>query len=216
MDTTTLKARSRDQVGTRITRKLRAEGEIPAIVYGHGEAPEAIALSLHDVEVALAHGARTLEVAMGRKKSQFLIKAIQYDHLGATPIHLDLARVALDERVRVRVGIELRGTPKGVADGGVLEQHLADIEVECLVTQIPDTLHPLVSELELGASLLVKDIELPDGVQVTGDPEERVATVRAIAEEEEVEATDEEVGDTSEPERIGRVRKDEPEADKKK
>jgi large subunit ribosomal protein L25 len=153
-----------------------------------------------------------LQVKLGRREKQYLIKEVQYDYLDHTPIHLDLARVDLDERVKVRVGIELRGVPKGVSEGGVLDQHLADLEVECLVTEIPDTLHPIVLELGLEESLLVKDLELPSGVVALADPEERVATVKPLLvtpEPEEAEAAEEPAAETEEPQVIGRVRKEE-------
>jgi large subunit ribosomal protein L25 len=209
METTTLTGENRNSVGTRASRALRERGKLPAVIYGHGETPESVALILHDVMVALSHGARTLEVDVNGKSGQYLIKEVQYDYMNHTPIHLDLTRVDLHERVKVRVGIELRGVPKGVSEGGTLDLHMADLEVECLVSQIPETLHPLVVDLGVGDSLLVKDLELPDGVTATSDGDERVATVRAVMEmEEEAEASEEVEGDSAEPERIGRVRKD--------
>ncbi len=218
METTTLAGENRNSVGTRASRALRECGKLPAVIYGHGEAPESVALVLHDVVVALSRGARTLEVDVNGKASQYLIKEVQYDYLNHTPIHLDLTRVDLHERVTVRVGIELRGVPKGVAEGGTLDLHLADLEVECMVSQIPETLHPLVVDLGVGDSLLVKDLELPDGVTATIDGDERVATVRAVVVEveEEAEASEEAEGDSAEPERIGRVRKDDDAAEGKK
>ncbi len=213
METMTLTAEPRTTSGTREAKLLRASGRVPAVIYGHNEPPESIAFVLRDVERALLHGARTLPVKMGKDTTQYLIKQVQYDHLGTTPIHLDLTRVNLDERVRVNVGVELRGTPKGVSDGGVLDQFIADIEVECLMTAIPGTLHPIVTELGLGEALLIKDLDLPEGVAALADPDDRVAAVRevATATETETEAEEEEEGGTgsAEPERIGRVRKDE-------
>ncbi len=214
MEMITLKGERRKELGTRATKALRATGMIPVIIYGHGEAPETVSLPLHDVMVALAHGARTLQVKRGQTKNQYLIKDVQYDHLGNTPIHIDLTRVDLDERVKVRVGIELRGVPKGVAEGGVLDQYMADLEVECLVTEIPETLHPLVIELGLGDSLFVKDVELPAGVFALAEPDERVATVRTLAEAPEPEVSEEAEEKTGQPEVIGRVRKEEEEGGK--
>ena len=208
MELETLTATKRDERGTRVSRKLRAAGRLPAVIYGHGEDPEHISLGQHDVEVSLAHGARTLGVKLGGKTTQYLIKEVQYDHLDATPIHLDLARVDLDERVKVMVGIELRGVPKGVTEGGVLDQMLQEIEVECRVTDIPDTLHPFVTELLVGDALLVKDLELPPGVTPLADGEDRVAMVKALAIVAEPEAEGEEAEETQQPEMIGRVKKD--------
>ena len=209
MEIVTVKAEPRAALGTRAARALRATGRLPVIIYGHGEKPEMVSLPRHDVEVALTHGARTLEVALSGTTKKYLIKDVQYDHLGHDPIHLDLTRVDLDERVTVRVGVELRGVPKGVSDGGVLDQHLADLGIECLVTEIPETLRPIVTELGLGESLLVKDLEMPAGVVALVDPDDRVATVRALVEAAEPEAAEEAEEATAEPEVIGRVRKEE-------
>ena len=209
MENTTLKGEPRRALGTRAARRLRTTGQVPAVIYGHDQPPEAVSLALHEVELALTHGAHILRVDVAGKTRQYLIKDIQYDYLDQTPIHLDLARVALDERVKVRVGIELRGIPKGISEGGVLDRHIADLEVECLVTDIPATLHPVVTELGLGESLLVKDLELPTGVAVLTDPEDRVATVSTLMvapEVEEVEEVKEEK--EAEPEVIGRARKE--------
>jgi len=213
METTRIQAESRAGLGTRAARAFRKEGRLPAVIYGHNEPPEHVTLPRHELEVAIAHGARTLEVELGGQRKQYLIKEVQYDHLDRTVVHMDLARVDLHERVRVRVGVELRGIPKGAAEGGVLEQVLAEIEVECRVTDIPKTLHPLVSNLGVGDLLLVKDLELPpDVVAVTG-PEERIATVRVPLAQPVAEVTAEAEPVVAEPERIGRIRKEEePEA----
>jgi large subunit ribosomal protein L25 len=208
METVTLNASRRDKIGTKHSRRLRESGKLPAIIYGHGEDPEAIVLPGHEVEVELLHGARVLEVSLEGKTKKFLIKDVQYDYLGTTPIHLDLMRVDLDETVTVRVGIELKGTPKGVSDGGVLDQHLADIEVECLMTNIPDTLTPLVIHLGVGESLLVGDLDLPPGVKALAGADERVASVSMLAEEvEEEEAPAEE--EEAQPEVISKGKKEE-------
>lgn len=217
MEQTTHNAKPRTSLGKRATRKLRETGMLPVVIYGHGEPPESIMLVKHDVELSLAHGARTLTVKMGKATRQYLIKEVQYDHFDQIPIHMDLARVDMDERVTVHVSIELRGVPKGISGGGVLDQQITEIEVECLMSAIPETLHPLVTELELGDSLLVKDLEIPPGVTVLTKPDDRVATITTIAEEIEAEEPVEgEADKTEEPERIGRVRKDEESEEGKK
>jgi large subunit ribosomal protein L25 len=214
METTQIKAERRPHVGTRHARAARNAGRLPAVIYGHGAEPEAISLAAHDVEVALLHGARMLDVEIAGQVAPYLIKEVQYDHLASTPIHLDLVRVNLDEKVQVIVGIELKGTPAGAQEGGIVEQMMADMEVECIITAIPDTLHPSIAHLKVGDSLLVKDIELPPGVVALSDPEDRIATVRlpAAVKDEEAETPEEEGEEkAAEPERIGRERKEEDE-----
>lgn len=212
MESMTLKAAPRQAVGTRVTRRLRESGMIPAIIYGHGEPPVTITLSHRDVEFALDHHQRSLKVDIEGETKQYLIKEVQYDHLGQTPIHLDLARVDLHELVQVVIGIELRGVPKGVTDGGVLDQNLAEIEVECVMTDIPDTLKPLVNHLGVDEFLAVKDLKLPPGVKVLTPGDERVCTVRPLVEEPEVEAEAVEgEEETAEPEVISRGKKEQEE-----
>ncbi|MHC5108290.1 MAG: 50S ribosomal protein L25 [Planctomycetota bacterium] len=210
-DIVTIKASNRNETGTRVTRRLRQQGLLPAIIYGHGEGVETVSLDQHEVEVAIAHGSRIFDVSLGGKTQQCLIKEVQYDYLGTNPVHLDLTRIDVDERVRVTVGIELRGTPKGVGHGGILDQHMAAIEVECIASKIPDTLHPVVSDMEIGQALLVKDLELGEGVTAIPNPDDVVATVQALATATEESETAEPEEGTAEPERIGRVRKDEDE-----
>ncbi|MEE9295422.1 MAG: 50S ribosomal protein L25 [Phycisphaerae bacterium] len=205
MDVPTLQAETRTKLGTKHTRKLRAQGRLPGIIYGHGEAPETFSVSAHDVAMEMEHGARLVELNLGGKANQYLIKEIQYDHLGKDPIHMDLARVDLHERIRVRVVVELRGTPKGIHEGGILDQLLDNIEIECLASEIPQTLHPNVVELDVGDNLLVRDLELPEGVVAISDPEEKIAMVHLLSVAAEAEVKEEEEEASDEPERIGRV-----------
>lgn len=207
METATLKGTRRSKIGTRYARRLRAAGQLPAIIYGHGETPESIALPAHDTLVELHHGARILEVDVEGTKTKYLIKAVQYDHLGTAPVHLDLMRVNLDEEVTVQVGIEPRGTAKGLADGGVLELLLPMIEVRCLVRNIPETIRPNVTDLGVDDSLLIGDLELGEGVEATAAADDKVAIVRLLAEEAEEEEKPE-GEEEAQPEVIGRAKKD--------
>ncbi len=210
-ETVTLSVEPRSVLGTRAARALRADARLPAVIYGHGEAVQAVSMDRHELVVALAHGARTLNVELGGKSQQCLIKEIQYNHFGTLPVHMDLTRVDIHELVRVTVGIEPRGVPIGLSHGGILDQHLGEIEVECLVSDIPSLLRPVVTHLEVDDTLLVKDVELPTGVVAVTRGEDRVMTIHklAAAEEEEPEAAEPEEESSEEPERIGRVRKDE-------
>lgn len=206
MEVPTLKGERRTALGTRETRCLRSTGRLPGIIYGHGETPEPFSVSAHDVAMELQHGARIVALELGGKSNRYLIKEIQYDHMGRDPIHIDLARIDMNERVRVKVAVELRGTPKGLSEGGILDALMDAIEVECLASQIPETLHPSVSHLHLGASLLVKDIELPSGVTAVTDGDEKVAIVHVLATKAAAsESETEEEAGPAEPERIGRV-----------
>lgn len=212
MEVMELIGQPRTSAGTIVARKLRKEGRMPAIIYGRGEDPQSISLTLHEVEVALSHGARMLKLDVAGAANQYLIKEVQYDHLDHTPLHMDLVRISMHEKVQVTVGIELRGVPKGVNEGGVLDQALSEIEIECLPTDIPETLHPLVVNLGLNETLYVRDLQVPPGVTVLTDPDDRVATVRPKVEEpEEGEAEPAAEGEAAQPEVIARGKKEEDE-----
>src|SRR5215510_3399158 len=96
--------------------------------------------SLRKKEVAnhLSHGAHLFDLTLDGKSQKVLIKEVQYDHLGLELIHVDFARVSLDEKVEVTVPLELKGTPKGEEEGAVLQQLVVELEIECLVTDIPE------------------------------------------------------------------------------
>ena len=182
----TLKAAPRTHLGTRNARKLRETGQVPAIIYGHGEAVRPISVNLHDLTVAIQHGARMLNLDLDGGGEQVLVKDVQYDYLGTKIIHADFTRVSLDEKVTLAVALHFRGTPKGVeSDGGVLTTTLNEIEVECLPTDIPEAIQVHVVGMAVGDTLTVADLTLPEGVVAVTDPGAVVASVTVVAEEEE-------------------------------
>jgi len=206
MQTETLTATRRKMLGSKHTRRLRNAGKCPAVIYGHGEAPESITLEQHDVEVALLHHSRLLDLNIEGSAQQYLIKAVQYDHLGNTPLHLDLMRVSADERVEVKVEVVLKGVPKGANEGGVLMQLINDLEIECPVTSIPNSIRGDINHLDIDDVLTVADLKLPPGVIALVDAEERVAVVQPPAVEKETEEEADEAAEegAAEPEIIGR------------
>lgn len=183
MDLKTLTAQHRPQTGSKYTRKLRKTGKVPGIVYGHGEDPVPFVIDYHDLSVELQHGQRLLSLDLQGQVQSFLVKDVQFDHLGSEMLHIDLARVDLNEIVTVQVALELRGVPRGAAEGGVLEQILADLEIQCLASSIPNEIRASVAGLHVGESLTVGQLELPEGVKTKVDPATVIATVRVVAEE---------------------------------
>jgi len=204
MEVTTLPATRRTHLGTKHTRRIRQRGQIPAIIYGHQQAPVAIALDAHEVENLLHHHSRVIGVDLENKSDQYLIKAVQYDHLDTTPIHMDLVRVNLDEKVEVEVEVVLRGIAAGTHDGGMLLQPVNTVRVACVVTAIPEDIRISVAELGLGQAVYVKDLHVPDGVEVLNDPSEMIAICREPAVEVEAESAEEEVAEGAEPAVIGK------------
>ncbi len=200
-----LKATKRSDLGTRKVRLLRKKGDIPGVIYGHGEEVIPVTLHEHEVELAILHGERLLEVRIGNKKHNVLIKEIQYDTFGHEVLHIDLTRVNLDERVEVTVPVVLRGTPVGIDEGGVLQQAASEVTVECVVTAIPEEIRISVADLKVGDTLHMSDLPLPEGAKLMSDPEAVICSLSIVAEEEEapVEAEEEETAAVEEPEVIG-------------
>ena len=205
MQSIELRAQKREQLGTRASRRLRREGRLPAVVYGHQQEVLSVTLPLDDTLKHLQRGAHLFSLQMDGTTEQVLLKDVQYDHLGLEILHIDFARVSLDERVEVTVPLELKGTPKGEAEGGVLQQIVAEIEIECLVTDIPDRITHNVSEMAVDDALHIKDLALPPGAKAMQDPDQIVAMVKVIEEEASAPAAE---GETAEPEVIGRKAED--------
>jgi large subunit ribosomal protein L25 len=186
-----LKAEIRQGLGSKDAAKLRKKGQIPAVVYGHKKEPTSIVLDAKSFREGFQHGRRLIEVEIDKKNETLLIKDVQYDYLGSDIIHVDLMRVDVTEMVRVTVPIELKGTAKGAQEGGMIESHTGDLEVECRVTQIPDRITISIKEMALGDTIHAKDIQLPDGVKLISSPDLLVATCHIVAEvktTEELEA----------------------------
>ncbi len=193
-----LRASKRTELGTRQVRRLRDKGLIPAIIYGHQETPQPVTLSEHDLELALQHGARLLEVDVDGQTQNVLVKDVQWDTMGQVALHVDLFRVSLDQRVEVTVAVVLRGTPAGEADGGVIQQVVTDVRVECPVASLPDEIRVLVNHLNVGDSLHLRDMELPEGVELLDEPDALLCSCSVVAEEIEPEPKE-----VAEPEVIG-------------
>lgn len=177
MDIATIQGETRTLGGRHANDRLRRQGLVPAVIYGHGKDPEYVSLSRHDMELALAHLQHVVQLKVGGREQQYLIKDVQYDHLQKTPIHVDLMRVDPNERVRVKVAIDLRGTPAGTLKGGTLVQVLAEAEIECLLLKIPESIRARVDHLELNDMLHVREIEVPPDVKILHSPDDIVAVV---------------------------------------
>lgn len=203
-------AEPRPALGSRANKRLRDTGKVPGVVYGHKEAVVPVTLPKKELVNHLNKGAHVFDLSLDGKAEKVLVKEVQYDHLGIEVIHVDFARVSLDEKVEVTVPLELKGTPKGEDDGGVLQQIMAELEVECLVTDIPSVIVHNVTEMKLDDVLHIKDLKLPPGVRALQDEDQVVAQLKAVEEEAVAPAAAEE--GAAEPEVIGKKPEDGEEA----
>jgi len=196
-DLVALAVQPRTTTGSRAAKKVRAAGMIPGIVYGHKQDPVAVSVPAKELDHAIrVQHARTFELTLNGKKETVLIRELQWDHLGKEMYHIDLWRVDAAERVKVTVPVELRGVPKNTG-GGVLEQPLHLLHIECFALKIPDAFRLEIEGLTLGNPIHVRDLSLPEGVKVLEPGEAVVVQLKLPGQEEPTEAP---AADAAEPE----------------
>ncbi len=191
--TLSLKAEIREDTGTKSAVKLRGQGRLPAVVYGHKEKPVAVSLDERTLVEGLHRGHRLIDVQIGRKKEKMIIKDLQYDYLGKEIIHVDLMRVDITELIKVTVPIELKGKARGTNEGGIIEGHADHLEVECKATDIPELILVSIKDLRVGDSLHVGDIELPEGVKLVSDASMLLVTCGLVVAAKSTEELEEEM-----------------------
>ena len=199
-----LKAEVREHTGSKAVRKARRQGRLPAVVYGHKKEPMAISLDAHDFVEGLHHGHRLIDVQVGRKKEKMIIKELQYDYLGKDIIHADLMRVDMSETVKVAIPIELKGIAAGTHEGGIVEEHVDHLDIECKVSDIPEMIVVSVKDVHVGDALHAGQIELPAGVKLVSSPEMLLVTCHLVAAAKTAEQVEEET--PTAPEVIGEVK----------
>lgn len=193
MASASLSAAARSDTGKGVARKLRARGQVPAIVYGSARDPQPLALDNRELERLLeriAAASTVIDLSIDGASRRTLIREIQRDPVRRVILHVDFQELVAGEKVTVRVRIAYEGTPVGVkSDGGIFEETLHELEVEVDPANIPDRLVVDVSELAIGHSLHVSDIKLPEGVKSMVDDEVTICICSAPRAEEEVAPT---------------------------
>ena len=180
-DRAEIKAELRTGIGSKQAEALRREGKLPAIIYGHKEDAVAVTFDEHEFVECLHHGHRLFDIKIGSKNETLLVKDLQYGPFGRQVIHADMVRVDLKERVEVSVPLVLKGTAKGTQEGGIIDQVLGHLEVECLVTGIPESITVSIKEIVVGGSIHAGEIKLPDGVTLVTGAEMLVLTCHMVA-----------------------------------
>jgi large subunit ribosomal protein L25 len=188
--TPTLQAQPREKLGTRYTKRLRASGKMPAILYGHGSQPMALQLDAKQTLQSLQQGAHVLNIALeGGTTETCLVKELQFGWLGDNVIHVDLARVNLDELVTVKVRLNYFGQPESSKrPGAVLTHDVTELEVSCKVRDIPEEIRIDLTNMK-GDLLTVGEYKLPAGITAVTDSHSAYARVIIVQEELAAEAT---------------------------
>jgi large subunit ribosomal protein L25 len=178
--------------GSKFSRKLRATGQIPAVIYGHKQAVVPISIAKDDVLLMLKKQAHLAQLKIdGGAGELAVVRAVQWDHLGKEIIHLDFVRVDADEAVVSDVPLEFAGEAPAVANGGMVEPVLRHLKIRAKPTAIPRALKVDISALDIGQSIYVRDLKLPEGVAALDSELEQLvvhAIDRKAAAEPEAEA----------------------------
>lgn len=212
--TATITARSREGRGKGAARQTRREGRIPGVLYGHGEDSVSLSVDANELQrlvhtISIENTIVDLDLGSG-EPYKVLIRELQRHPFRDEFVHIDFFHVAMDEKIQVEVPIVLLGTPTGVKNkGGVLDHQLRELEVFCLPGSIPEKIELEVSHLDIGDSIHVSDIELPD-VEILTDLDRAVVAVLAPTVIEVEEVAEEAL---AEPEVIGRGKEAEEEVE---
>jgi len=211
MSEITVTVEMREERGKNSNRRLRAQGLIPAVVYGGGLDSAAITVNRRSVLDLLRKGDAgensIFQLTVGKQKRHAMIKEMQVDPTTGVIQHIDFSRIVMTEKLRVQVPVEVVGEAVGVKnDGGILDFMARELEVECLPGDIPDHLEVDVTTLHIGQHLEAKDVPIPEGVELMEDPTKVVLTIASprVVEEETEEDEDLIEGATDEPKVIGK------------
>lgn len=203
MSEVVLNIEKRGEIGKQAAKRLRRSGKTPGIYYMHGEESVPISLDNKELYLVIHHEASIIDLKFDSgDKSKCVIREIQWHPVQDTPVHVDLMGIKMTEKGQFEVPVHLTGNPVGVKQqGGVLEQIIREISVECLPGDIPEHLEVDVTDLEIGDAIRVDQLEI-DKVKILTDPSQSIAIVRAprVVEEEDAVAGEDEA---AEPEVVG-------------
>lgn len=199
----TLTVENRESMGTRAAQRIRDNGRIPAVLYGHGEATKHLTIQADQLAAVMRHGGKLVELKGAVNESAFL-KELQWGPLGMVVLHVDMTRVSAHEKVEVTVPVELRGEAPGAKEGGIVEHVVHEVEILCPARSLPEKLSLKINGLHLDDALHASDLSLPEGASLITAAETLIVhCVLPAAEEEAVP------GEAAEPELIGRKAEDE-------
>jgi large subunit ribosomal protein L25 len=180
----TIGAEKREALGTRVSRRLRKSGKIPAVLARKGEDPLHLLVDAKEFLQVVKKHARIINLTHPAGKDKVFIKEVQYDHLDEHAIHVDFTRIAMDQLLTIDVPLLLKGKPTGVSEeGGVLDQYVKVLKIQCLPDAIPDHVEVDVTGLKKDVKLTVKDLHLAAGLKAAMDPD----LLLAIVQEHKVE-----------------------------
>lgn len=191
MEKILLKAEKRTELGKGSARNLRRSDMLPAVLYAKGHSTP-IKLQRKDVAKLMVSGGREHALVTiklrddkgGKKDHWALVKDYQIDPVKNELLHVDFIEISLKKKIKTTVPIVITSEPAGVKEGGILQQQLRDVEVECLPTQIPESIEIDASSIGIGHSLHVSDLTPSEGIKILTNPQETIISVFAPVVEE--------------------------------
>ncbi len=193
MEQKVLNIEIRSMTGKGISRRIRKQGLIPAVVYGKGIDSVAVTVNPRELAAAIAgegghNNLITLKGEGALSGSVVIVADLYRDCIKGNLLHADLHKINLEDKVKVPVTISLVGSSIGVKEGGLLDFVMHSVEVECLPTQIPEHLEVDVTLLNIGDSLHVSDLQVPSGIKVLEDPKATLVNILGKGKDEEIAA----------------------------
>ena len=205
--TLSLPIERREHAGTSASRSLRHAGKVPAVLYGHGTAPQSISFERKTFEDLLHHGARTSLITLtlaGRRFETALLRDLQIDPVSRKVVHVDLQRVSADETVRAKLPVVTTGTPAGVRDfGGVMDVVAHEVEIEGPANKLPDRIEVDVSALGIHEHVSAGEVSVPEGFKMVTAPDVLIVTVEPSRTERALEEAATGPTEQGEPELVG-------------
>ncbi len=191
MQKVVLKAEKRAEIGKGGARNLRRHGMLPAVLYAAGSSTP-IKIQGKEISKLMASGGGehvliNIELSddkRGKKDHWALVKDYQLDPIRNELLHVDFLEISLEKKIKITIPVMITKEPMGIKKGGIMQQLMRDIEIECLPTQIPDGIEVDVSSLDIGHSLHVSDLAVKEGIKIISDPKEVILTVTAPVVEE--------------------------------
>lgn len=179
-----LNAQARSERGTAAARRLRRDGNIPAVIYGHSE-PTSVAINARDWHKAFKVVSENtlITLSVGDTSYDVLVKDYQEDLRTGTIHHIDFYEIERGKALHTHVPVHLVGQAAGVREGGILEHSLHDLEIECLPKDIPESFEVAIAHLQSGQSIHVSDIQAPEGVRILNSADQVVAAVTTVKAE---------------------------------
>jgi large subunit ribosomal protein L25 len=203
---TKISAKKRPNSGSRNNQRLRRDGIVPANVYGHGEAPDSISIAAEEARPLVLSGHKVVDLEIDGKAQKALLREVQWDTYGHHLLHLDFMRIDAKQRIAVDVPIRLKGSAPGTLTGGILEQPLHSLHIECLAIEVPDEISVRINTLELDQAIHVRDLtDLPVSVVVKNLPDAIIVHVVKPQVEEVVAPA---APAAAEPEVVGKKKED--------